>query len=84
MFMEHSVILWDRLQIVVKIRGPEGEEQVSLEHHIKRKFMVNAHQDSENQETQWAAQVVWRTGNVYSTLVGKRFDMAPPRMCLLC
>jgi hypothetical protein len=45
--MEHSVILWDQLKIVMKICGPEGEEKVSLEHHINRKFMVNAYQDSE-------------------------------------
>jgi len=27
-------------------------------------------------KTQGAAQVVWSTGNVYSTLVGKCFEMA--------
>ena len=27
-------------------------------------------------KTQWAAQVVWSTGNVYSALVGKHFEMA--------
>jgi len=27
-------------------------------------------------ETQWAAEWVWSTGNVYSTLVGKWFEMA--------
>ena len=47
MFMEHSVILWEQLQIVMKIRGPEGEDNGSLEHHINRKFTVNAYQDSE-------------------------------------
>jgi hypothetical protein len=26
-------------------------------------------------KTQWAAQVVWNTGNVYSTVVGKCFEM---------
>jgi len=34
--MEHSVILWDKLQIVMKIRGPEGEDNGSLEHHSER------------------------------------------------
>ena len=47
MFMEHYVILWEQLQIVMKIRGPEGEDNGSLEHHINRKFTVNAYQDSE-------------------------------------
>jgi hypothetical protein len=46
-FMEHSVILWEQLQIVMKICGPERWEKRSLEHHIKRKFMVYAYQDSE-------------------------------------
>ena len=46
-FMENSVILWDKLQIIMKIRGPEGEDNGSLEHHINSKFTVNAYQDSE-------------------------------------
>jgi hypothetical protein len=45
--MEHSVVLWDQLQIVMKICGSEREDKGSLEHHIKRKFMVNAYEDSE-------------------------------------
>ena len=45
--MEHSVILWYQLQIIMKICGPEGEDNGSLEHHINSKFMVNAYQDSE-------------------------------------
>jgi hypothetical protein len=31
----------------MKICGPEREDKSSLEHHINRKFMVNAYQDSE-------------------------------------
>ena len=27
-------------------------------------------------KTQWAAQLVWSTGNVYSNLIGKCFEMA--------
>ena len=47
MFMEHSVILWDQLKIIMKICGSEGEGKSSFEHHIKRNFMVNAYQVSE-------------------------------------
>jgi hypothetical protein len=47
MFMKHSVILWDQLQIIMKICGPKKEDKGSLEHHINRKFIVNAYQDSE-------------------------------------
>ena len=47
MFSEHSFILWDYLQIVMKTRGPEREEKGSSEHHINRKFMLNVYQDSE-------------------------------------
>jgi len=47
MFMEHSLILWDQLKIIRKICGLEREDKGSLEHHINRKFMVNAYQDSE-------------------------------------
>jgi len=39
--MKHSVILWDQLQIIMKICGLEREEKRSLEHQINRKFMVN-------------------------------------------
>jgi hypothetical protein len=46
-FMKHSVILCDQLQIVMKVCVAEREDKGSLEHHINRKFMVNAHQDSE-------------------------------------
>jgi len=45
--MKHSVILSDQLQIIMKICGPEREDSGSLEHHINRKFMVNAYQNSE-------------------------------------
>jgi hypothetical protein len=45
--MELSVILCDHLQIIMKICGSERENKGSLEHHINRKFMVNAYQDSE-------------------------------------
>jgi len=44
---EHSLILWAHLQVIVKICGPEREDKGSLEHHINRKFMVNAYQGSE-------------------------------------
>jgi len=47
MFLKHSVILCDQLQIIIKICGPEREDKGSLEHHINRKFMVKADQDSE-------------------------------------
>ena len=46
--MEHSVILCDQLQIIMKICGAEGEGKGGLEHLINRKFMVNAYQDSES------------------------------------
>jgi nickel-dependent lactate racemase len=46
-FMEHSVILWNSLQIIMNICGPEREDKDSLEHHINRKFMVNSYQNSE-------------------------------------
>jgi hypothetical protein len=45
--MEHSVILWDQLQIVMEICGAEREDKVSLEHHINRQLLVNAYQESE-------------------------------------
>ena len=45
--MELPVILWDQLQIIMKICWPEREDKGSLEHHINRKFMVNVYQDSE-------------------------------------
>jgi hypothetical protein len=47
MFMERSVILWDQLQIIMKICGSEREDRGSSEHHINRKLMVNAYQESE-------------------------------------
>jgi hypothetical protein len=46
-FMKHSPILWDQLQIIMKICGPEKEDKGSLEHHRNRKFKVNVYQDSE-------------------------------------
>jgi hypothetical protein len=45
--MKRSVILWDQLQIIMKICGPEREDKGSLEHHINRKLTVNAYQNSE-------------------------------------
>ena len=42
-----NFILWDQLQIVMKMCGPEREDKGSLEHHTNRKFMVNVYQDSE-------------------------------------
>jgi len=42
----------------------EREDKGSLEHHINRKFMINAYQDSEIWENTGAAQVVWSTWNV--------------------
>jgi len=47
MFMKYSVVLQNQLQIFMKICGPEWEDKGTLEHHIKRKFMVNAYQDIE-------------------------------------
>ena len=47
MFMERSVVLWDQLEIVMKICGAVGEGKGSLERHINRKFMVNVYQGSE-------------------------------------
>ena len=47
MFMERSVVLWDKLQVVMKICGAVGEGKFSLERHMNRKFMVNVYQDSE-------------------------------------
>ena len=44
--MKYSVILCDQLQIIMKICEPECEDIGSLEHHINRKFKVNAYQDS--------------------------------------
>jgi len=48
---------------------PEREDKGSLEHHINRKFMFTAYQNTvvKFRKTQGAAQVVWNTGNVYST-----------------
>jgi hypothetical protein len=45
--MGHFFVWWDQLQIVMNICGPEREDRGSLEHHAKRKFMVNIYQDSE-------------------------------------
>jgi len=45
--MKFSLILWDQLLIIGKICGHELEEKVSLEEHIRRKFMVNAYKNSE-------------------------------------
>ena len=50
MFMNHSLILWDQLQIIMKICGTEREDKGSLEHHINSKFMINAYLYSELQE----------------------------------
>jgi len=37
--MKHSLILWDQLQIIMKICGPEREDRGSCsEHHINRKI----------------------------------------------
>ena len=47
MFMKHSLILWDQLQIIRKICGTEREDKGSLEHHINSKFMINAYWYSE-------------------------------------
>ena len=44
--MKHSLILCDQLQMIMKICEPGWEDKGSLEHHINRKFMVNAYQDS--------------------------------------
>jgi len=44
--MEYSVILWDRLQIIMKRFGAEREDRGSSEHHMSSKFMVNAYQNS--------------------------------------
>jgi hypothetical protein len=45
--MEHCVILCDQLQIVMEMCGAEKEGKGSLEHHINRKLLVNAYQESE-------------------------------------
>ena len=45
--MKHYIILCDQLQIIMKMCGHEREDRGSLEHHINRKFMFNAYQDSE-------------------------------------
>jgi len=45
--MKHCVILWDQLQIIMKICGNKWEDRGSSEHHINRNFMVDAYQDSE-------------------------------------
>jgi len=42
--MECSAVLWDQLQIVMKIFGTMGEGKVSLLRHINRKFIVNVYQ----------------------------------------
>jgi len=68
--------LWDQLLIIVKIFGHEVEEKVSLEQHIKRKFTVNASWNSEIQENTRSCSGGLITGNFYSTLVGKCFEMA--------
>ena len=46
--MKHSLVLWDQLQIIMEICGPEREDKGSLECHINRKFIVNAYQDRES------------------------------------
>jgi hypothetical protein len=45
--MKYFVILWDQLQIIMKICGAEREDKCSLEHLINRKFIFNGYQDSE-------------------------------------
>ena len=55
---------------------PEREDRGSLEHHINRKFMVNVYQGSEIQENTRGCSGSLEYGNIYSTLVGKCFEMA--------
>ena len=57
----------------MQICGAVGEGKVTLERHVNRKFMVNVFQVVKFRKTQLAAQGIWSTGNVYSTLVGKWF-----------
>jgi len=45
--MNHSLILWDQLQIIMKICGTEREDKGSVKHHINSKFMINAYWYSE-------------------------------------
>jgi hypothetical protein len=45
--MEYSLILWVQLKIIMKICGLEREYKGSFEHHINRKYMIDAYQDSE-------------------------------------
>ena len=78
MFVEHSVILCDQLQIIMKICGPGREYKGSLVQNITQtgNSWLMLIRIVKFRKTQGAAQGVWSTGNVYSALVGKCFEMA--------
>lgn len=51
----------------------------SLEHHIKRKFMIMLYsliKTVKSRKTQGTAQMCWSVENIYNTLVRKHSEMA--------